>query len=132
MGFSYKKIGKSDLTIFTADGEVTLDGWLKTIEEYNGTGATRLELYDMRRGSGDFSCTDARLLHFETKPETSIRTSDGRTAILVTHPAQYGMARVYVSYAEAGGVPWKVEIFYSADKAAEWLGVDLKGLIPGM
>jgi hypothetical protein len=130
MSFTYKICKDLNLTIFTVEGPVDLDDWLKNIDEYNLTGATKFELYDLRKSSGEFKSTSARHLHYDSNPKKSIRNEQSRTAILVTTPSAYGLARMYTAYAEADGVPWKIEIFYSMEEAGRWLNVDLKGLIP--
>jgi len=130
MSFAYKKYKDLDLTIFTVEGLVELNDWLNSIDEYNRSGATKFELYDLRRASGEFKTEHARQLHYNSMPKSSRRYEQARTAILVTTPSAYGLARVYTAYAEVDGVPWKVEIFYSMEEACQWLGVDLKGVIP--
>ncbi|PKL35551.1 MAG: hypothetical protein CVV44_22385 [Spirochaetae bacterium HGW-Spirochaetae-1] len=130
MSFAYKKYKDLDLTIFTLEDLVELDDWLNSIDEYNRSGATKLELYDLRKVSGEFKTAYARQLHYNSSPKSSSRDEKARTAILVTTPSAYGLARVYTAYAEADGVPWKVEIFYSMEEACQWLGVDMKGVIP--
>jgi hypothetical protein len=129
MGLTYQKYDHINLTVFRSTEPITVDEWIDTLRDYNNSGATRSELYDLRKHGKIKHPNNIRALHHGTSPGISIQNKDCKTAILVKDSLQFGFSPMYESYAEADNVPWQVEIFYSAKDAGEWLELDLSEIL---
>jgi hypothetical protein len=117
------KIYKERRLVFTtASGEVTF--------------AEAVANEDRLYGDPDFDPTFVHLIDGTQVTKTEISASElsslarrtrlapqSRTALVVTSPVLYGLARMFQAYLEVSRASESMAVFKELDKAKEWLGV---------
>lgn len=113
----------ADLTVRTVAGEVTAEELLDALATYRAGEVTRYILWDCHEASWDRltgsevrSIAQAALGHSGRRP-------GGRTALLVSSAAAFGMARMIDQSLSASDSPVEFQTFYDRAAAMAWLGV---------
>lgn len=119
----FKRYPDLDFTLFVAGAEVTIDGWLATLQQYVGEGNTRYEMYDLREVQSAFGADEVRRLAALARVQKDLRPPGSKTALCVARADHYGLSRIYSSMTEMD-VPWETNAFNSMEAAWAWLGID--------
>lgn len=97
--------------------------WVENIEKLE-SGKTLHRFHDVREVNAIhlsfddlWSLSQRRLDAYKIGDET-------HSVFLVSTPLNYGVARMYQALTE--GTPFKIEVLYEIEEAAEFLGVDMK------
>lgn len=125
MPISFEIDRAKDFTTFTIQGEISLSELLDAMDSYVKSGVTHSELYDVRQQTGErltSSDIDAVVHYF--RRSTGVRPANSKTAVLVADVLDYGISRMIQILTEVAGVPFKVEVFRSLEKALAWLEVE--------
>jgi hypothetical protein len=123
--FEFHTYEQQDFTLLTAEGAVPLEQWRDTLLEYDRVGATKYELYDLRRFENAFSVNDMFFLADLGAMTRSERPAGSKTALLVSQREGQGLSKVYDILAQARAATWETKAFFSLDEAEKWLGIDL-------
>lgn len=110
---------EGQLTTFKAEGMLSLDEIKQAISAYYQGDVTRMVLWDLRNASlNNLTSQDVQSLVKFLEQRGSVRQG-GLTALVATEDAEFGMLRMGEAY--ANGVPFRLGVFRSLDKAHEWL-----------
>ena len=114
---------QNDLSVFTVNGELTVDEIIERVEEYYTKHPTKLVLWIM--GDVDLSAITRigieRIIQIAKK--NTGKRQEGKTAIVGAKDTEYGLARMYEAYTGFENLPYEYKIFKEVDEAKEWLGV---------
>jgi hypothetical protein len=121
----FQKSKKHDFTLVTAEGVVSLDEWRDILLSYDKVGATKYELYDLRRFVNTFSVEDMFFLADLGTMTQSIRPRSSKTALLVSQREGQGLSKIYNILAQARAATWETRAFFLPEEAERWLGIDL-------
>lgn len=121
MPITIEKSDSDALTTFTVSGEMTLPELMGALGRYGRGGPTRLELYDLRKLTGErLSSADIHSLIDFFRKYPAVRPPESKTAVLVASDIDFGLGRM-VSMLSDGQVHFKIDVFRSRDKALNWL-----------
>ena len=110
------------LTTHAATGELTFPEILETVQAFYENQPTENQLWDLRNAStAGITAEQIQDLADIGKRHGELRTG-GKTAIVVSTDADFGLSRVLEAFIEIQEVPFSVMGFRSIDKALEWLG----------
>jgi hypothetical protein len=112
-----------DLTIFEIRGTISADELLTSIREFYTESVTKRFLWDAREGSlAGISADEFRNIARSTKKISNCR-DEGKTALLGAKEIDYGLGRMYESFAEMENIPCEYRTFRAFEDAMEWLGI---------
>jgi hypothetical protein len=126
-------VGKSrfpeaQLTVYTTTGPMTVDDVSNTVIACLTDNPTLLAIWDIREASfSGVTGDDLRKVVIHARPLAESRAG-GKTAIICSRGADYGLARLFQTYVELYEAPIDIKVFNSMDEAIAWLGVDRKVL----
>lgn len=121
MDFQFRIFEAPDLLVETFCGKIRIDDLIPAIAEVYAHPAFRPDmaaLVDLRRASLDISYR--QMCEFVLRLQTQSRIVSGRWAFLVSHPADFGICRIYEAIAE--NIHDDVAVFYDWESATAWLG----------
>ncbi len=110
-----------NLTTFTIVGDLQSGELRAILEDYYKQSPTRLIIMDSRQGRwSTLASTD-----FKRSIQSWITTGNsrvgGKTAIIFSDAADFGMGRFLESHLSMAGSPTELECFRDIDKAQSWL-----------
>jgi len=112
---------EEDLTIFTVHGALTADEIIKYSAEQYGSNPTKLVLWDVLNGSvNNIDTQDFQKIAAAVKPYTEKRVG-GKTAFVGEFDADFGMGRMYETYAAMENIPVMYRTFRDRQEALDWL-----------
>lgn len=112
-----KFIPDDDLTIFTVDGDLSVEDILKFSSEY----ATKNVLWDATNGSvRNIHTDDFRRIAVEMKKQTHKRAG-GKTALVGSLDVDFGLSRMYEAFAGLEKIPITYGAFRNYNDAMNWL-----------
>jgi hypothetical protein len=117
-------VTESQLTVYTATGPMTVDDVSNTVISCLTDNPTLLVIWDLREAwfsgvTGD----DLRRVVIRARPLAESRAG-GKTAMICSRGAEFGLARLFQTYAELYEAPIDIKVFDSMDDATAWLGVE--------
>ena len=114
-----------DLTVKEFIGVVTVDEWLRDVEDFHlDDHATRnLVLYASSGSLGHLTSDNLRTIARLIRMRPRVRTG-GKTAFVAPADLDYAICRVLVIYIESERVTPDIRIFRTLPEAAKWIGVD--------
>ena len=113
--------GENDLTGFTVVGDVDAEQVLSQIISFLTGEPTQLVLWDITIGSlADISSDDLRRIVERAAPFAD-RRKGGLTAIVCSTDLDYGLSRMFQTFAELLQIPFAIEVFRNLQEAREWL-----------
>ncbi|HYJ91625.1 MAG TPA: hypothetical protein VEV84_09975, partial [Pyrinomonadaceae bacterium] len=109
---------------YTAQGLMTVDDVSATVTACLTENPTLLVIWDLRQASfSGVTGEDLRKVVIAARPLAESRAG-GKTAIVCSPGADFGLARIFQIYAEVYEAPIDIKVFDSMDGATSWLGVD--------
>ena len=112
---------ENDLTIFTISGAVDAEQLANQIISFLKGEPTQLVLWDITVGSlAAIPAKDLRTIVDLAAPFAHKRKG-GRTAILCTTDLNFGLSRMFQSFAELMQIPFEIRVFRDLDEAKGWL-----------
>jgi hypothetical protein len=111
-----------DLTTFQATGVLTLEEQLAALRPFYEGNPTKNVLFDLRAITGNRVSSSELEQIADLMARYKDKRPQGKTALLVSGKADYGLGRMVSIMAETKEVPVQVQVFYSIDEAMEWLG----------
>jgi len=112
----------ANLTVRTVTGEVTAQEIVDALAAYLAGEVTRYILWDCREALWDrLTGSDVRNIAQATLKHSG-RRPGGRTALLVSSAAAFGMARMIDQSLSASDSPVEFQTFYDRAAALAWLG----------
>jgi hypothetical protein len=114
-------ISEKDLTIFTIEGSASHLEMLETVEKLTAADLTSKIVWDATRGTvGGMDFQDIKFIAESLRSGHGMRP-DGRTALVAGTVVDYGMARMFATYASVKGLSVKYKCFRNLDEALEWI-----------
>jgi len=112
---------ENDLTVFTVKGELTAKEIIHCASEYYTKKPTKFVLWDATSGTvGAISNDDFRQLAEQMKNFTSKRKG-GKTAFIGNSNLDFGLGRMYGSFAEIEDLPVAYRTFRTVEEAKKWI-----------
>lgn len=112
---------KHDLTIFRVEGELSADEILKYSIKHYGSYPTKFVLWDATKGSAsNIGVETFRQIAIKVKRHMDKR-SGGKTALVSRSDIDFGLSRMYSTFAEFEKLPVKYGAFRNIDDAMRWL-----------
>ena len=112
---------KNDLATVTVTGSVDVEQVNRQILGFLGDKPTHRVLWDVRNGSLEkLTAEDMRRIIAEGAPHAAKRCG-GRTAILCSKPVDFGLARMFETFASLYHLPFEIHVFTESAEAMEWL-----------
>ncbi len=111
-----------NLTIFTVSGTVTAREFGSAIRSFYAGDVTLYALWDLRQGN--IESTEDEVWNLARSVRTynlSIRTA-GKTALVASEGALFGLARMYQLIADTLALPFEIRVFSNIEEAYHWLG----------
>ena len=110
-----------DLTTVTVTGSVDVEQVNRQILGLLGGQPTQRVLWDIRDGTlAKLTPEDMRRIISEGAALAEKRRG-GRTAILCAKPVDYGLARMFETFASLYHLPFEVHVFGDSGQARDWL-----------
>ena len=111
-----------DLTVFNAKGFITVDELITHMKGFARDSRTRLTLWDFTEATYDTSSPlrDLTSLFRELLPYSENRRG-GRSALLYSTPATYGIGRMGEILADLRSFPFDFKVFKDRAEAMSWL-----------
>ena len=109
------------LTVFTVRGKANADEVIDEIVDFLNGAATPLVLWDFTAGSlAGIPSEGLQRIVEKGKQFAEIRLG-GRTGIVCSKEVDYGLARMFQSFAELARVPFEISVFRRMEDARAWL-----------
>lgn len=110
-----------DTTVFTVTGEVDASQVLGAIVAFLRTAPTPYVIWDFRNGSlRRMASSDLRMIINRAGPLTGVRAG-GRTAIICATDVDFGLSRMFQTFALLNDIPFEIHVFREMDAAEAWL-----------
>lgn len=111
------------LTTFKAVGVMVATDFFDCLKSYYEAGPPPLALWDLSEAelSGLTSDEISSLAQYSSQLATT--RAEGKTAIVLDSPFEYGLGRIFQTYVEMNKTPVEVQLFRSLDEARKWLGI---------
>jgi hypothetical protein len=120
----------SDLTIVTVVGEVNAEQVANQIISFLTREPTKLVLWDFTEGSlASLSSKDLQMI-IQRGAQFADRRKGGRTAIACSREVDYGLSRMFQTFASLQHIPFEINVFRNLEEAVEWLNQSRKGYAP--
>ena len=110
-----------DLTTVTIIGSLQPGELGAIIEDYYRQSPTRLIMMDSHQGTWSTIPTADYNRSIQKWITQGMSRAGGKTAIIFSDPADFGMGRYLESHLSMAGVPTQLECFRDIDKAERWL-----------
>jgi len=110
-----------DLTTVTIVGNLQPDELQAILKDYYKQSPTRLIMMDSRAGSWSSMSTSDYNKSIQRWITHGKSRAGGKTAIIFSDPADFGMGRYLESHLSMAGFPTELECFRDIDKARSWL-----------
>jgi hypothetical protein len=111
----------TNLTVFSVVGDADASQVLTQIVTFLREAPTQEVLWDIRRGTlTALSAQDLRRIVQRAGPLTQVR-SGGRTAIVCSREVDFGLCRMFQTFAEQAEVPFEIHVARDIEVARRWL-----------
>lgn len=115
------RVPEEDLTIFNVRGSLSAEEIIEYSKEHYMDNPTQLVMWDITNGSiSEIDVEEFGKISTAVKPYTEKRAG-GKTAFVGSVDADFGMGRMYESYAEVEKLPIQYRTFRNRDEAMSWL-----------
>lgn len=120
-----------ELTIKKIIGEVTADELMNALRQFYTGHITKNVVWDLTNGSaGKLMPINIEHIAELVLQHAHVRIG-GKAAIVAPNDLNYGMSRMFNTYAELGSIPFETQIFRTLSEAGLWMGVDALSAIEG-
>jgi len=117
-------IPEAELTVYETQGPMTVADVSDTVTSCLTDDPTQLVIWDIRAASfSGVTADDLRNVVIRARPLADSRAG-GKTAIVSSGGAEFGLARLFQIYAELYEAPIDIKVFDAMDNAIDWLGLD--------
>ena len=110
------------LTIHTVSGEVSLDEVFECVRHYQEAGTTTSTLWDFRNGSIPTTPPEPTDTHARQVAGLIPAERSGKVALVAEGNLEFGVLRMWSTFAEVVSDKLQLRLFHSYDNAIEWLG----------
>ncbi len=118
-----------ELTIKKIIGEVTADELMNALRQFYTGHITKYVVWDFTNGStGKLMPVNVEHIAELVLQHAHVRIG-GKAAIVAPNDLNYGMGRMFNTYAELGNIPFETQIFRTLSEAGLWMGVDVLSAI---
>ncbi len=118
-----------ELTLKKIVGEVTADELMNALRQFYTGRITKNVIWDLTNGSAG----QLMPINIEHVAELVLRHAHvrigGKAAIVAPNDLNYGICRMFNTYAELGNIPFETRIFRTLSEAGLWMGVDVLSAI---
>jgi hypothetical protein len=114
---------KEGLTVFVADGRLSVDDIVEAITSFYKKGKTKDSLWDLRAALLENFPSDGAQKISQVASRYKQQRQGGKTAIVASRDLDYGISRMHQAY--MADFPWELEVFRSIEEACDWIGVAL-------
>lgn len=118
-----------ELTLKKIIGEVTADELMNALRQFYTGRITKNVVWDLTNGSAG----QLMPINIEHIAELVLRHAHvrigGKAAIVAPNDLNYGICRMFNTYAELGNIPFETRIFRTLSEAGLWMGVDVLSAI---
>lgn len=111
----------ADLTVFTAEGELTFNEVLEQTRSFLSGKPSKLALWNLERGTFSKISSQEMEQIMQLGAVFSSGTKIGKAAILAQKDVDYGLGNVIRALGEIKGFPYKIKIFREMSAARDWL-----------
>lgn len=114
---------RNDLTTHTLEGPITAEDIIATIEAYYSGEPTHYIVWDFSEVTLN-QCKEENLKSIAVAANKCAKQRDGgKTALVLPSDLQFGLGRMYETFAELENAPIPVRSFRSMPEAMAWLGI---------
>jgi hypothetical protein len=118
---------QNNLTVFTVKDVVDSEQLLAQVVSFLAESPTPLALWDLKPGSlASMASKELQSIVDRGKQFAESRRG-GRTAIVCATDLDYGLCRMFETYAEISDLPFAINVFRNHREAREWLSGNTKG-----
>jgi hypothetical protein len=111
----------TNTTVFRVTGEADVDRIVTEIIEFLVTAPTRLAIWDLSDASlRGMNASDLREIVRRAGPFTGSRAG-GRTAIITGNDLDFGLSRMFATFADLHEIPFEICVFRDSQSARAWL-----------
>jgi len=110
-----------DLTIFTAEGELTFDKQMNALREFYSGNPTANVIWDFRKIVGNRISSQELLKIITFIKQHGKKRPSGRTALIAASDLDFGLSRMGQAYADVEHLTWDMEVFRSMSSALRWI-----------
>lgn len=119
--FHYHCSKQRDMTICTASGRLTYNTLKALAMDFRNADISPKMLYDITGATAaDLSTVEIEEI-IKTIGQYMKRHRGGKAAIVAFSGVDYGLARLFGSFAEIAGLPFQVKVFRISEVAQAWL-----------
>ncbi len=112
---------KRDLTLFTAEGELTFREQMTALRKFYRGNPSANVIWDFRKIAGNrISSQELQKIISFIKQHESKRPL-GRTALIAATDLDFGLSRMGQTYADVEDLSWEMEAFRSLAPALRWI-----------
>ena len=109
------------VTMFTVVGEADALEILNQIVTFLREAPTMRVIWDIRNGTlSPLSPHDLRMIVERAGPLTHVRAG-GRTAIVCSRAVDFGLSRMFQTFAELAAIPFEIRVARDLDDARRWI-----------
>ena len=120
---STTKNSELDLTINTAEGEISHIDLINWVKDYYSGVVSKLMLWDFNEADvSKITNDELKKIILEIKKTATMRNG-GKTALVFSKNIGFGMGRMYGAFSEIEGIPFEYRSFRNIEDAKTWLGV---------
>ena len=113
---------ETNLTVMTVVGEADAPMVLAEILSFLLVAPTRQVLWDIRLGIlTEMSPNALRMIVHRAGPFARVRDG-GQTAIVCSRDVDFGLCRMFQTFAEQSKIPFEIHVSRDIDEARRWLG----------
>jgi len=116
-----------DLTVITVTGAVSSESIIAALDDFYESGATSRLLWDFSAVHGGGITEGGLHRIIESARRQAHRRTGGKTAIVASSDAQFGVGRMYEILSELAGHPIAHAVFRSTAEAVAWLNAADEG-----
>lgn len=112
-----------DFTHFVALGQVTFPELRAIIQDFYENGPTAKVLFDFTRSNFEGLSAETVNRLAILRERMGGRRVDGKTALVASRNATYGLLRMFGTMSESDEYPYEVRVFREIGAAREWLRI---------
>jgi hypothetical protein len=110
-----------NLTVFTAEGNLTFDEQIIVLREFYAGKPTPNVIWDFRSAVGERISAQEIMKIIEFIKSHGKSRPGGKTALVAGDSLSFGLSRMGQAYADNENVPWEMKAFRSMDEAIRWI-----------
>jgi hypothetical protein len=112
-----------NLTTFKAVGTMNASHINDCLQRYYAAGVTTYALWDLSEADLVAIATDEIRNLAQYGSQLAAARTECKTAIVFSSPFEYGLGRIFQTFAEMDATAVELKLFHSLEEAMEWLGV---------